>query len=776
MFKVSIRYLSWVFLLIIGTGVLVADPSDTYYAPADGLRGEALKTALHNIVIQHTVLSYTKLTTDYYPLVYVTPGSTANVWDIFSPDVYSWSSGGFAREHVVPSSWWGRDEAVGAWSDLLSVVPSNSIANGRKSNNPPGKVSQAKWTNGRLTVGIPVEGQGGSSANVFEPSDDFKGDVARIYLYVATCYPHIEWDHDSGVSPFVKENFPGIDAWLLTLLLEWNALDPVSEMEVRINNSVEQVQGNRNPFVDYPVLADCIWSENPNVFSLADAVLYRSADGTALVAPGYDGYTGDSLNIDDNTSTSDEWRLVTDASTLTQNDELIIASLANDCAMGPQATNNRAQKSIIRHADGSVTPSDEVVPVWLRVGSIDSTWSLWDDSLKKYLYAASSSKNWLRSQDNLNANASWTISIASNGAATVTAQGEMTNNVLRYNSGYGIFSCYASGQQDICFYRRELLVPCMVYWKADGEEFMSQASSVGSLLTLPSMSPYMVGYDFKGWTLANGVEEDGTNIIYARSGDAVDGDMTLHAVFARLLPTGVAAPAETVLWAETFDHFTRNTPSSAGMGSGTTTWNDAPVTYNQSSHLTIAYDAGSAYPYMYAGGEAPELLLSKSSTWSISGIPLAGARRMQLTFLSNKTKFAVSSSTPGITVNGSGKTWTVIVGNDCLTEIFDLTIANASSSENARLDNLSLTVTEAGEYSLVYGDYRLTLHSGIIGDADDNGTVDVSDVTLTVAVILNPSFPTDQYVRSQMDVDGNGVIDVSDVTAIVGMILQQTGE
>jgi hypothetical protein len=116
------------------------------------------------------------------------------------------------------------------------------------------------------------------------------------------------------------------------------------------------------------------------------------------------------------------------------------------------------------------------------------------------------------------------------------------------------------------------------------------------------------------------------------------------------------------------------------------------------------------------------------------------------------------------------------VGNDCLTETFDLTIANASSSENARLDNLSLTVTEAGEYSLVYGDYRLTLHSGIIGDADDNGTVDVSDVTLTVAVILNPSFPTDQYVRSQMDVDGNGVIDVSDVTAIVGMILQQTGE
>ena len=159
-------------------------------------------------------------------------------------------------------------------------------------------MAQAQWTNGRITVGSPAPGQGGESTNVFEPADDFKGDVARIYLYVATCYPDLEWEHDNGLSPFAQEDWPGIDSWLLALLLEWNALDPVSEMEVRINNSVERIQGNRNPFVDYPVLADCIWGGDAEEFSLSEAVLYRSADGTALLLPGYEGFTGDDQNVD----------------------------------------------------------------------------------------------------------------------------------------------------------------------------------------------------------------------------------------------------------------------------------------------------------------------------------------------------------------------------------------------------------------------------------------------------------------------------------------------
>lgn len=764
--------LVWTFLLMLGMASAFADPTDTYYLSVDGLSGEALKTALHDIVANHIPLPYSKLT-DYYQRVYVTPGSTSNVWDIFSPDVYSYSSGGYAREHVVPNSWWGKKQDVGAWFDLISVVPANAIANGYKSNNPPGMVARAKWTNGRLTVGTPIVGQGGGSTSVFEPADEFKGDVARIYLYVATCYPDIEWEHDSGLSPFAQENWPGIDEWLLTLLLEWNALDPVSEMEARINNSVELIQGNRNPFVDYPILADCIWDINSSAFSLSDAVLYQNVDGTSIVAPGYDGYTGDSQNTDDESRTSDEWRLVTDVSTLALDDELIIVSRTNDCAMGPQSSNNRVQKAITRHADGSVTPSEEVAVMLLREGISDTTWCFYDSQLNKYLYAASSSNNYLKSQDKLSANSSWTISIASNGNATVVAQGDNTRNLLRYNSNPGIFACYSSGQQDICLYRREPLIPCTIRWMADGEEFMAQASTIGSLLSLPSVIPSLERYDFRGWTLTNAVVEDGAGVIYAESGNAVDGDMTLYAVFARLLPTGVAAPVGSVLWAESFDHFNHNTPSSAGMGSGTVTWEGIPVTYSQSSYLSIAYDADSPYPKMYAGGEAPELLLSKNSSWTICGIPLAGALQMKLSFGSNKLTTLVTTSTPGITVSGSGRDWTFKVDADCLAETFDLTIANTSTSENLRLDDLALTVNSAGEHSLEYGDYRLTCHSGVAGDADDDGVVDVSDITLTVAVILNPTLSGNQFVRSQMDVDGNGIIDVSDITAIVSKILNK---
>lgn len=758
-------------VLLVVSLPAAADPVEGYYATADGLRGQALKNALHDIVASHTMLAYSKLATDYYPQVYVTMGSTAKVWDIFSPDVYTYSSGGFAREHVVPNSWWGAAKDVGAWCDLFSVVPANAVANGQKSNNPPGKVAQAQWTNGRITVGSPAPGQGGESTNVFEPADDFKGDVARIYLYVATCYPDLEWEHDNGLSPFAQEDWPGIDSWLLALLLEWNALDPVSEMEVRINNSVERIQGNRNPFVDYPVLADCIWGGDAEEFSLSEAVLYRSADGTALLLPGYEGFTGDDQNVDDETLTSDEWRLVTDASSLALNDELIIASRTNDCAMGPQTENNRAQKAIVRHADGSVTPSDEVVVLALGAGKYDGTWCFWDDQQEKYLYAASSAKNYLRSQDQLTANSSWTISIASNGNATVTAQGDNSHNVLRYNSNPGIFACYASGQQDICLYRREPIVPCTVRWLSDGVEFMAQASSVGSLLALPSVHPAMEGYDFRGWTLAENVTEDGSDIIYAQTGDAMDGDMTWKAVFARLLPTGAPAPVGSVLWGESFGHFNHNTPSSAGMGNGTVTWADYVVTYSQTSHLTVTYDENPDYPNILAGGEAPELLLSKNSSWTIGGIPLAGARQMKLSFGSNKNTIAVTTSTPGIVVNGSGNEWTLDVSEECRTETFDLTIANTSASTNVRLDDLALVVKVAGEHSLEYGDYRLRRHSGICGDADDNGVVDVSDVTLTVAVILGSAIPAEDYSRSQMDVNGDGFIDVSDVTAIVNTIL-----
>ena len=176
----------------------------------------------------------------------------------------------------IPKSWWGGTVNK-AYSDIFSVIPSESGANTQKSNFPIGTVYRSKFDNGRIKVGTPVTGQGGNYTTVFEPADEFKGDFARIYFYVATCYSDIAWGSNSNVkSELVQEDWPTLKPWLYALLLKWHNQDPVSEKEKQINNNAEKEQGNRNPFIDYPALADYIWGDyTATAFSLAEAKLYE---------------------------------------------------------------------------------------------------------------------------------------------------------------------------------------------------------------------------------------------------------------------------------------------------------------------------------------------------------------------------------------------------------------------------------------------------------------------------------------------------------------------
>ncbi len=145
-----------------------------------------------------------------------------------------------------------------------------------------------------------------------------------------------------------------------------------------------------------------------------------------------------------------------------------------------------------------------------------------------------------------------------------------------------------------------------------------------------------------------------------------------------------------VLWSENFAHFGTNTPSVAGTGTGTAIWEEATITYAQSSANTKGYNEA------LAGGTSPELLLAKSNTtWTISGIPTGGATEMALSFKSNKTTFAVTTSTANLSISGSQKSWTISVDEGKDTPVtFDLVIKNTGSS-NARIDDVALTVVTA---------------------------------------------------------------------------------
>ncbi len=267
-------------LLWFFTGMNVqAQPPAGYYSTATGT-GATLKTQLYNIIKGHTVISYDGLY-DKYETTDDVNNAGVYVWDMYSdipgptPEPYLYTFGGgdqcgtynsegdcFNREHSMPASWFG--DASPMYSDLFHVVPTDGYVNNRRSNYPFGEVGSASFTS---TNGSKVGSSNypGYTGTVFEPIDEYKGDFARNYFYMATRYENVikNWN-----SPMLnKTSYPVFTSWALNMLIEWHTADPVSQKEIDRNNAVYAAQNNRNPFIDHPEYVAQIWSSGA---SLAD--------------------------------------------------------------------------------------------------------------------------------------------------------------------------------------------------------------------------------------------------------------------------------------------------------------------------------------------------------------------------------------------------------------------------------------------------------------------------------------------------------------------------
>ena len=155
--------------------------------------------------------------------------------------------------------------------------------------------------------------------------------------------------------------------------------------------------------------------------------------------------------------TTEVWTLVTDASTLAVGDKVVIAAAEFNFALSTdQRSNNRNQAPITKNSN-TITITDDVQVMTLEAGTKAGTYAF--NTGSGYLYAASSSNNHLKTENDKSDNSSWTISITDAGIATIKAQGNNTKNWLRYNSTNSnpgpIFSCYSTGQKDVSIYRLE---------------------------------------------------------------------------------------------------------------------------------------------------------------------------------------------------------------------------------------------------------------------------------------------------------------------------------
>jgi endonuclease I len=260
--------------LILFSGVCVAQIPFGYYNPAIGLTGNPLKIALHNIIKGHTTISYSGLWTAFKK---TDIKSNGKVWDMYSnvpsgipPYEYTFVTnqcGSYAlegdcynREHSWPQSWF--NSVAGPVSDLFHIYPTDGKVNGQRSNYPYGNVTTASWSslNGGKLGQCTNPGYG---LTVFEPIDEYKGDLARGYFYMCTRY----YSEDGAWSFSDATNKSDILPWEMNVLLQWSHLDPVSLKEKSRNDSIYyKFQNNRNPFIDHPEWADSIWTINTSVF------------------------------------------------------------------------------------------------------------------------------------------------------------------------------------------------------------------------------------------------------------------------------------------------------------------------------------------------------------------------------------------------------------------------------------------------------------------------------------------------------------------------------
>ena len=294
---------SAVLLLFVTIGI--AQIPSGYYATSTGT-GYTLKTQLYNIIKGHIDPGYAGLYTtyqtsdrDYY---YENDGT---ILDMYSEkpagvDPYNYSAGTtqrcgtysvegdcYNREHIIPQSTFGA--AAPMVSDAHFITPTDGKVNGVRSNYPHGPVTTPTFTSlngGKLGSSTTA----GYTGPVFEPINEFKGDIARMYFYFATRY-------ETTVAGYSYAMFNGTSNQVFTtaflnLLITWHNQDPVSAREVARNNAIYAIQKNRNPYIDHPEYVQAIWNPTADTQApTAPSSLVSTAKTTTSIALSWSGST-----------------------------------------------------------------------------------------------------------------------------------------------------------------------------------------------------------------------------------------------------------------------------------------------------------------------------------------------------------------------------------------------------------------------------------------------------------------------------------------------------
>lgn len=289
--------------------VTPADSLPAYYESIDGTSGKELMGAIQRVAKIGYRADDFRYDSVWLAFQHTDMRPDGYIWEIYSDCDFVYEKDrtsnttqtgeckGYNREHAMCQSWFGTASLAGKemssskknspGSDIFHIYPTAYGMNSRRGNRPYGEVAVAAYTSFNGTkygtpksisvsntiAGAFVEASTSMSTNVLEPIDEYKGDIARSYFGTMVKWAG-EWafnkaeegrvifdatiDADTHYGP---ENNYGLTPYGVAMLIKWHRQDPVSLKEVNRNNGIQLTQGNRNPFIDYPYLAEYIWGE-----------------------------------------------------------------------------------------------------------------------------------------------------------------------------------------------------------------------------------------------------------------------------------------------------------------------------------------------------------------------------------------------------------------------------------------------------------------------------------------------------------------------------------
>lgn len=294
-----------------------AKPKEGHYSQLDNKAGEELWNSIYTC----TQKGYSDLTYDGLIEAYLKTDADedGNIIDMYGgcqfPSSKKCGNYGkecdcYNREHSIPKSWWGGSPKTSKQgSDIFHLVPTDGYVNNMRGNLAFGEVKEGTSDYNYNQNKRGSSSLQGYSGTVFEPCDEYKGDFARGYMGTIAKW-NLKATTGDGATTFTGEytdegNF-GLTDYGIFLLMKWHRQDPVSEKELKRNDAIEQTQGNRNPFIDYPELAEYLWGSkrgqtvmlaqlhsayDPDTVPIVETpVLYSPVDGSTVtfdsVCPG----------------------------------------------------------------------------------------------------------------------------------------------------------------------------------------------------------------------------------------------------------------------------------------------------------------------------------------------------------------------------------------------------------------------------------------------------------------------------------------------------------